>query len=647
MNFTNRQFNNGERPAQAFRGNGVQKYFYLRLGIVEDIDLDKYEMVITWKNGPGLRPRIPISFPYMGPAGCMGALPEKGAIGIFMFYNEGGGEGKGAPLCLAYLPSGLGTAIDHNVVKILPDVIPTDAVNEILHRHRKLNKGDMIVTSPLGATSFLNEDVEFHDNNHDTLLIRDGDQSIIMNSINNFLFADGVAVSSGPAIRNNLVVYDKNGKKIPYRNGSIYTLPNGKQNIYLVPHGDEIRYDTQFYSEYRLDVDDLVDRKLDVNEMIQDSGMSTRDPIVTMALGNYVGADPKNPQQYGYLLKPNIFTSATDKVGQFSLNWAVQNNGLDEPSCLGLAYALHFLKTGCFIGVDKEGHYFWNLPASRSNPLGTGRSMSILAAGNLKEVWGPANSDYNSWDLTAKGGIRWDVGAHNASGKGRSIEITTDKSLYLNIGGEDDDGFAKQEIVIGNIKETCSGDKTEDLSNLRVSIKGMKKESITGSASESVQSNKTISVQGVFAEIAVTEKQCKFGKRNTTILIGNDELTVLKGDITETIVTFGNKKTMVTTGNIEDFIIAGERKTTVGAGSYKVGVSAGVIEIKTLAGTVEISGTVVNVTGTLMVNIDAPIVRVGKNAPFGGAITGLPGIPSHFDPITGTPGKGSMSVGIA
>ena len=61
----------------------------------------------------------------------------------------------------------------------------------------------------------------------------------------------------------------------------------------------------------------------------------------------------------------------------------------------------------------------------------------------------------------------------------------------------------------------------------------------------------------------------------------------------------------------------------------------------------KVSGTSVTIQGSLGVNIKAPFVRVGNGAPFGGAVTGLPGIPSTYDPIVGIPLLGSMKVGIA
>ena len=388
---TNRVYNRGEKPANAFSQKfgpqAANKYFYLRMGVVSNIDYDKYEMTITWSKRTGGRSQIPISFPYIGPAGCIGMVPEIGSIGIFGFFKEGDSE-KGSPLCLAYLPPGLGTMIEHNIIKILPDVIPTDDVNEVAHKFRKLGKNKLIVTSADGGTVFFNQNVEIYDQNKDGIFIRSGDQSIISTAIHNFMFADGASISSGPAQRNGMVLLDSKGNKIPFINGSSLPIPGGKEITWIVPHGDPIKYDTQYYTEFRVDVDELADGKLDINDVNSEASITTRDPIVTMALGNYIGADKRDQQKYGLILKPMLFSSESDQDGNFGLNWAVQNNGVDEPAILGLAYALNFLKSGTFMGVDKEGHYHMHLARSAANPLGAGRSMSILADGNLKEIWG-------------------------------------------------------------------------------------------------------------------------------------------------------------------------------------------------------------------------------------------------------------------
>ena len=63
----------------------------------------------------------------------------------------------------------------------------------------------------------------------------------------------------------------------------------------------------------------------------------------------------------------------------------------------------------------------------------------------------------------------------------------------------------------------------------------MKTETIRGGASLSYQADLTTNVAGVSTENVVTEKQCKFGKRKTTITTGSDQLEVLAGNINDVL----------------------------------------------------------------------------------------------------------------
>jgi hypothetical protein len=651
-------------PAYSTQFDGLNRehqYFYLRLAIIEDMDPDTYMMRITWYEQNGARDDVPISFPYIGPAGCIGSYPEKGSVGIFGFFKEG--PGKGSPLLLACIPRSLYAGLNTALVKTYPDSIPTADFNVIEYKWRKMTEGDAVIRAPAGGYVFLNKNVEIADNMQDSILLREGDQSILSTSLNNFAFADGASVSMGPAMRNRLVIYDESGNKFhPY--GSIFPQASGKSIIYIVRHGEEIDYNTNFYTEHRIDVDEFGDGKIDLNDINSASISSIRDPIVTQAMGNYIGA-AKNPLLYGYPLKVKLFASQKDGKGAFSLERCTQSGGVDEPSILGMAYALHFLKSGAFMGFDKEGHHYLHLPASRMNPLGAGRSMSILAHGNLKEIWGSNASDNNSWDLTATGGVRWNIGSHNGQIKSRSIQINTTGGIYIEAGNNDDDtyttksgtkidGFAKHEVLRGNVLEQVGGSKVQVSGPLDITVNGLKTENITGSAEETVQSEKSVSVSGNYAETVIKQKQNKFGSRKTLISTGDDETQVIKGSLKESI-TLGKRITEVggpgvpglPGPGITQSLMSGTCSTTVKAGQYKVNVTAGGIEIKTSAGTVKISGTSVSINGTVIGTIDAPIVKIGKGAPFGGAVTGLPGIPSDFCKISGVPFKGSMKVGIA
>lgn len=639
-----RSYSRGEVPPHVFNNfqgvNKFNRYFYIHVGEILEVDIARYRMKIRWLTSRGSPEWMPISFAYAGPAGFLGIIPEEHALGIFGFYDQG--DGHGIPLLLSYLPAGLDIGLNYNNLKLKPDSISTEDERTIQYRFRKLRPGELMMSSPFGGQILTADSVEISDNMQDSIILRYFDQSIISNSINNFMFADGVSVRAGLAIRNSMNLFNSDGSRIEGINGRETSLW-GREVIYIVPFGQRIEYDTQFYSEYRIDVDEIADNVLDSNDITGTGALSTRNPIVSLVMGNYIGANDKN-QNYGQILRPVLFGSRDDINGNFSLVQCVQNKGLDEVTTLGLAYALHSLKSGTFIGIDKEGHYYMNLSGSIANPLGGGRSMSILAQGNLKEVWGQAAEDGNSWDLTAKGGIVWNIGQHNPRKLSRSIDIKTDSGIYIEAGSADEEGRARQDISYGDAYEYVNGTKTEVITDTHdITISGLREEHIMGSASSKYDVDKAVNVQGVFSEVAVKEKQCRFGRRKTAITNGNDELEITKGDLTEDI-KFGNRKTSIITGNIEQTITAGNYKTSIVKGDYEVSVGVGNVTIKTGIGDI-------NISAKKNIEISALIKAVFKGlktelgtSPGGGVVIGAGTTPSHFDYVTGSPLKGALTV---
>lgn len=628
---SNRVFRPGETDPIPTGRSGPRK-FYLRTGTIDHVDIDKYQLVIQWSDSFGSAERIPISFPYAGPAGMMGSLPEKGALGIFGFHDTGIGTPK--PMSLSYLPAGLNAGLNYNTVKISPDTLPTTDINEIQHKFRKLSIGDMNFSSSEGGTVFLNTDVELHDLSKDSIVIRDDDESIISTSVNNFVFTDGVAISSGPAIRNFLKVYDDTGKHLD-NNGSILPLRN-KDNIYIVPFGEDITYGTKYYSEYRIDVEDLVDGKPDLNDINSASPVSTRDPLVTMAMGNYISADRFDDKLYGQILKADI--NFDNPTAAFTLGRAQQKSGPDEPSTVGLAYALHFLKSGCFIGVNKEGHNYEYIPATTSSG---GGSKSILALGSLRESWGASAKTNNSWDLRTVGGIKWNVGAHNDKLSGRSIDITTSRGVSLDINGSDDDGYALKVQISGKFSFDIDEPLETNVPGLTSTIAGLKSENIGGSAEETVQSDKTVMVSGISSETVLKTKKNMYGVLKTTIVKGSEEKKVIRGDIAESITTFGKRKVDIVSGGFEDTLKTGTYKINVTTGSYKLKVGTGAVEIASGRSSVKLSAAAITVSATGSVKVEAPSITFTKK---GGIATGVVTQKSHKDYTTGAPLKTSMSV---
>jgi hypothetical protein len=650
----------GEKPHSIFSDrNGPNKdkrYFNLKVGRIVDIDYERYRFKMEWVTGMGSPEWVPMSFPYVGPGSCIGAMPELGSLAICGFLIEEGGLNP-RPMCLGFLPVALQTALEGNVVKLLPDSLPNDQENLVFMRFRKLQKGDLVMASLYGGEVFVNRNVELRDGTRDTILIRSSDQSIISTSLNNFIFANGASVSAGQIIRNKIPIFDANGVRIPDQLAREFSLPDGRDNIYLIPFGTRIEENAMFYSEYRVDVDDLVNGSLETNDINNQSGLTNKDPIVSLIMGNYVGAN-ETDNRYGKILRPILFNSPADSEGQFNLVECVQNKGIDEVANLGLAYAVHLLKKDSFFGFDKEGHLYLNLNASSTaNPLGAGRSMSLLSTGNLKEVWGRAAEDDNSWDLSASGGVKWNIGQHNDQGNNRSIDIRTASSTYLEINGsevgandpdfnvspsvpESNTKYSRQEFISGNQKVAIGGtEKKSVVGNSVIVVNGMRKEIIGGAGSYEYQTDKSENCMGVYSQVVIKEMQGRFGKRKETVLLGQ-ELTVMTGDMVESIKVFGSKKTTLTSGSIVETILNGYKKINIALGGYILQVGVGNINLTAATGTVNVTGTAGVTIKSLKTDINSATVNIGAIPVRGGVVTSL----THIDYVTGLPLRGSMTV---
>ena len=645
--------------SQQYGMNKFNRYFYTKIGRIIDIDYERYQVKVEFMDGSGSPDWFPITFSYVGPASQSGAMPEIGSHTLCTYVMESY-TGKGKPIGAGgYLPVALQAALEHNVIKRLPDSLPTEEDNVFFMKFRKLIKGDMIMSSQFGGELFLNRDVELRDGLNDCILLRSSDQSIIMTSMNNFVFANGVVVSAGPLIRNKVQgIFDAQGNRTPNTQLRELSLDGGKDNVYVVPGGNSIQQNATYYTEYRIDVDEITDGSLDVNEINSHSVTSSRDPIVSMIMGNYAGHEDLSTN-LGKILRPSLFSISKPTVGQFELIECAQNKGTDEVSKLGVAWAIHLLKNNAFMGFDKEGQLYLNLNSSSpANPAGAGRSMSILGSGNLKEIWGQSADTANSWDLTTKGGVKWNIGSHNAKGQTRSIDITTSKGIRIKSLANDTlpspepiypnssttvTGYAYYSDVHGNQKVLVGGSESLQVSGeSSLIVDGLRHEEIRGAASSQIIGNKSINVTEIFTQVVLKEMQGRYGKRTESVTQGQT-LTVDNGDIVETIKFFGSKKTNIVKGNIEELIGQGNRDTKILAGDYSVLAVAGGINMN--AGKGVGLGSAKSVTMTApVVNVNGLTVNLGAIPIKGNVVVGLPGVPSHFDYVTGIPLRGSATV---
>lgn len=394
-------------------------------------------------------------------------------------------------------------------------------------------------------------------------------------------------------------------------------------------------------------------------------------------MGNFVGNNPEDGN-YGRVLRPVLFTDPDDSTGNFSFE-PVSGDGLDT-----YASAITLFKPnrtspslGAYLGVDKEGHFYQYLPAATGGGLGKGRSMSILARGSKKEIWGQDSRYANSWDLNTVGGIKWVVGAHNERDgnpySNRSMDIRTSKSVFFMYGSElssDIYDFDKKDQKIENVRkyykiEKVGGNERVEVESTRetiisgsdkLAVKGARVERVTGASTVNIGSGYNVIVGDAFTEKVTKEKNESFGNRKTFINTGSSELVIksIKGDIIEEITKVGNKVLKLNTGNIEETIkISGSRKFKTTSGSFTVDTKSGNITLTTNSGNVGFKTNTGKATLEAKMNINMKTSKTSNVNISGGAIDlkgrlgGSGGVitsKTHLDYVTGAPLKGSSTV---
>jgi hypothetical protein len=657
-----RQIAQGEKPSLSAR---TSHDFTFLIGDVVDVDVDRQKMMVNIRRGYGAGPiPVNISQPFSGTSSFIQATPEIGSI--VLLANQ---ENDLIPV--AYLPN-YAFGLENRNVKVWPDSTRTQEKNELFFRLRKLEPGTIALGSRQGIEMYMGHLLKLDDRGGNSIILRPDDNAIINTSNNNYVFSSGIWRNAGIVRRNS--INPVNLENIP--NAFKEDMYDGKISYVIRPQN----YDGSsepYLTEYLLEVDDRDSSSKPVNDVNFSSNKTIRKPVAIFSLGNHIGNDTNNLGTYGKVLKPVLFTDPDDSNGDFSLEPA-SGEELDT-----YASAITLFKPdrsdtgmGAYLGIDKEGHFYQFLPSASGGGLGKGRSMSILARGSKKEVWGQDSRYANSWDLVTEGGVKWNLGAHNERDgnpySNRSMDIRTSKSVFFMYGAnlssdlydiedkkkklDNTRKYFKIEKIDGN--ERIEVEATREVlvkGSDKLVIKGARTEKITGACTVNIGSGYNVIVGDAYTEKVTKEKNENFGNRKTVISIGNSELTIksIKGDIIENITVTGNKITKIKAGNIEESILTGSRKFKTNVGGFSASTKSGNITFATKAGQVSLQTNTGKAELKASLNIDiktsaASNINVaggainlkGRTGNMGGVITSK----THLDYITGAPLRGSASV---
>jgi len=628
------------------------------VGTVSDIDTNRYTMSVDTFGGYGPLNNIPITQPFAGTSSYIGAMPEIGSIVVLANqYNFV------YPLC--YLPN-YTHALDAKNVRAWPEGVDPPQSNEMFFKFPKLMPGYVALSSSEGVEAMFGEKFSLR-HMTDELIIDGRLDQIVATALNNYMFSGGVWRNAGVVSRNQLkksITEEGHYAKIePFKDGT------SRARLRLSPD------DGRMFTEYLVEVEDMTIEQSPRNEVNSTENEEGRNPVAVLAMGNLIGNNAAL-DNYAKMLRVGLFNSADDNEGQLTFEPLAGDDALKY----GMAISLFSPnrrnpEMGSFIGMDKEGHFYQYVPSATCGGLGKGRSISIVAKGSKKEIFGMESKYGTSWEMAASGGIRWVVGAHNERDGSpyshRSIDIRAKSSAFYMYGGTDPKvydfqdsskeiesyrKYGKIEKMDGHERHEVDGNReTIVRSSELVQIEGMRRESVAGAYSLNVGQDMNIAVTSVFSEKVTKEKQETFGSRVTTITSGDTELEVksIVGSIKETITKVGSRITKVTTGNIEEAIKVGSRKTSITTGDSSVKIKVGGHSVSTKSGNLSLvtklgtfeakssvkSSMVASLAGSA--NVEGGSISLkSKEKLMGGIVTDK----THFDYITGAPLVGSKTV---
>lgn len=668
MNFDGRNYSlpgrrlaPGERPAMAARPRTDTTF---KVGRVHTVDEDRYVMTVEFFDRQGFAYDVDISQPYAGTSSFIAGMPEVGSIVIL-------GCQENFIWPIGYIPN-YTAGLESINTRTWPDSVKTEDRNEFFNRFKRLHQGEIALGSSKGAEVFLSDGLSLSDDMGDSLLLRGKDNSIISASLSNYQFSSGVFLSAGVARRNGLFDPKKEDgffavKEVLDNNRITYSLKTTQD-----PNVD------QFFTEYLLEVSDVDNADIPENE-VTNGVIPARMPIAVFGLGNLIG-NRWGKETYGHILRARLFKEYSDDFGDFSLDALTG----EEATRYGMAFSLfkpdrRNPEFGAFFGIDKEGHFYQYMPSATAGGIGDGRSLSLVARGNKKEVWGRDAKYGSSWDTVLNGGIRWVIGSHNERDgnpyAGRSEDKRTTGSVFYMYGSDVDETVYEFDDPDTEVERLTRYRKIEKIGGMsRLEVEGTREtiieggenlsagsnlERISGAKTVSVGTNMNITVGDTYAEKVIKEKEESFGSRRTTITSGDNELIQQSpvGNITEEIKFVGNRETTITTGSIKESILsAGSRSFSTTAGNFEASTKAGNIKLESLAGQIEMATKTgqVDIQALLTLNLKTSLAasvnvqggtvnlkgKTSNPATDAGVITAR----SHRDYITGAYLVGSSSV---
>jgi hypothetical protein len=139
----------------------------------------------------GLIPEVQMGFPFMTRRGFLGGMPEVGTKVIVMAIPESDTSNK--YIITGFLPSSppvLG--YNHDRIDVTGEQQPgfRETENEVRLKNQRLYPGEIFLSSDQGSDIRLDEDISFTSNKLNEIILRNSDQSIVLNSLQYYRATD-------------------------------------------------------------------------------------------------------------------------------------------------------------------------------------------------------------------------------------------------------------------------------------------------------------------------------------------------------------------------------------------------------------------------------------------------------------------------
>lgn len=652
------------------------QYLRMRLARIERVDPDKMTCDIRYLSEVGGRTKTIITTAYWSFQAFMGAMPEEGTTVVVGFYHNG--ADMWLPVVLAYMPSAPVQARRGDSWQVgLPSTGSDDSAREGFSfvqrmRLRKIYPGQLLMASKEGSDIVVSDDILLSNSMNNEILLRSDDQTIILNAVAQVINTPGGFIKFGPITRNEYMIdehiyrdgnsvqssEDYDGIVAAHLSDPI-TLSNGKKVNFVCDIPANPNHGGNPFTEHRTDIYEFNQLLTTLTEDTDHWAVGTHEPpMVTQIMGTLVGADPKDISTYARILKASVFRSLSDPKGVIRLDEAKRSGGVNGENETRTTAVAYYLKVGGYQqAISKTGNVVVSIPGSTAGGvLGEGHSLDAALEGSAKVTLGKDRAKGNSLHLNAEGGVTAIVGQENiddAGAKGRSVSVTAQGAVNLEVNGVDDNGYSQTTLLNGKKRDDIGGDYDLEIKgNYNLTIHGVINESILGKKVENYIGDRSITTGGSIKETVIEKKQLQLGQgRSETIASGGtdpnaDSLTILAGNKVVN-VALGNITETVVAGNWAESIPAGNKTVTVGTGTFNVTVGTGAVTVSTGSGSVTIgtAAGAMTLTATGVVQISGGTINVTGGAVNLGPIPGA-GVVTAAHPclVTGAPHIGSLTV---